>query len=255
MKRSVRILGRAAGIFVVGVTGLYVVLLGMEAYSQRQASLLLDRVEALRLGDPEANFDSAVKGFPVKKIRSGTLCTMTSGAYRFATLWRVIDELPEKPGSSIWTFCNRAGLRYWHLDVSSSSDGGHIRDLWAYLYVVGRYEGLGAEWRIAPAVPLPYSRNIGEPYDQRTYMTWYHITSSPSGEGFAIYATPKSTDNELTARKINRGCFLSFRGCDGLCELLPDAIPVLVGRQRDWGGGSCVPRSHCDFANKWDPCG
>jgi hypothetical protein len=118
MKRTLRILGTAAGIFLVGVIGLYLVLLGMKAYSQHQASHLLDRVETLRLGDPEANFDSAVKGLAVKKIPWGTLCTVTSGAYRFATLWRVIYEMPEKPGSSIWTFCNRAGLRYWRLDIS-----------------------------------------------------------------------------------------------------------------------------------------
>lgn len=255
MKTIVRMLRYASITIFVGVMVLYLVLLGMEAYSKHRASHLLDRIEALRLGDPKATFESAVKGLPVKNTSSGSLCTVTSGAYRFAGLWRVIWQLPGKPGSSFWTFCNRAGLRYWRLDISSSSDDGRIRALWASLYVVGRYESLGAEWRIAPAVPSPYNRNIREPYDQRTYMTWYHITSRPSGEGFAIYATRESTEDELMARKINRKCFLSFRGCDGLCELLPHAIPVLVDRHRDWGGGTCVPRSHCDFKNRWDPCG
>ncbi len=255
MKRTLKILKCSIVIVLIGVAGLYLVLLGMQAYSRRQASHLLDRIEALRLGDPETNFDSAVKGLPVKKTSSETLCTVTSGAYRFAALWRVIWKLPERPGSSIWTFCNRAGLRYWRLDISSSSESGRVRGLWADLYVVGRYEALGAEWRIAPTVPPPYDKRIRDPYDQRTYMTWYHITSRPSGEGFAIYATPASTERELLARQINRMCFLSFRGCDGLCELLPHAIPVLDDRHRDWGGGTCVPRSHCDFEEKWNPCG
>jgi len=122
MKRTFKILKCSIVIVLIGVAGLYLVLLGMQAYSRRQASHLLDRIEALRLGDPEANFDNAVKGLPVKKTSSETLCTVTSGAYRFAALWRVIWKLPERPGSSIWTFCNRAGLRYWRLDISSSSE-------------------------------------------------------------------------------------------------------------------------------------
>ncbi len=69
MKRTLKIFGCAIVIVLSGLTGLYVVLLGMQAYSQRQASHLLDRVEALRLGDSEASFDSAVNGFPLKKPR------------------------------------------------------------------------------------------------------------------------------------------------------------------------------------------
>jgi len=252
MKRTLKIFGCAIVIVLSGLTGLYVVLLGMQAYSQRQASHLLDRVEALRLGDSEASFDSAVNGFPLKKTSSGTLCTVTSGAYRFAALWRVIWELPEKPGSSIWTFCNKVGLRYWRLDVMSSAENGRIGDISTYLYVVGRYEALGAEWRIAPTVPSRYDQYLRAPYDQRTYMTWYHITSRPSGEGFAIHATPQTNQDDLLARRINRKCLFAFRGGDGLCELLPDAVPVLEERHTAWGGCSDVPRSWCDL--KYDNC-
>src|SRR5947209_18801340 len=73
MKRALKILGCAIVIVLIGVTGLYLVLLGMQAYSPRQASHLLDRIEALRVGDPAANFDSVIKGFPVKKTSSETL--------------------------------------------------------------------------------------------------------------------------------------------------------------------------------------
>jgi len=84
------------------------------------------------------------------------------------------------------------------------------------------------------------------------YMHWYHITSMPSGEGFRVYATNESTDKELRARHINPACLLSFRGCDGLCELLPDAVPVLNDRHRGWGGCCSVPRSWCEL--KDDDC-
>src|SRR5215472_1933487 len=113
MKRIVKVLRYASITALVSAMVLYLVLLGMEAYSKRQASHLLDRIEALRLGDPETTFDSAVKGLPVKNTSAGKLCTVSSGAYRFTALWRFIWWLPEKPGSSIWNICNRAGLRYW----------------------------------------------------------------------------------------------------------------------------------------------
>jgi len=78
-------------------------------------------------------------------------------------------------------------------------------------------------------------------------MHWFHITSLPGGEGFSINATPASTVQELASRRINRGCLFSSAGCDGLCELLPDAVPVLKERNRGWGGGTGVPKSKCDL--------
>ena len=36
--------------------------------------------------------------------------------------------------------------------------------------------------------------------------------------------------------RFNRACLLSFRGCDGLCELFPNAIPMLNEHHRSWGG-------------------
>jgi hypothetical protein len=77
-------------------------------------------------------------------------------------------------------------------------------------------------------------------------MGWYHITSVPSGEGFTVHATPISTEKELNARRINRGCLFSSRGCDGLCELLSEAIPVLRERNSSWGGWTDATPSKCE---------
>jgi hypothetical protein len=74
----------------------------------------------------------------------------------------------------------------------------------------------------------------------------------PSGEGFRVYAIKESTDKELRTRRINRTCLFSFRGCDGLCELIPDAVPVLIERHRSWGGCCSVPPSWYELKN--DDC-
>ena len=249
MQKVIRIFCYSIFTILVGFTLLYVLLLSMQAYSQHQASDVLDRLEALRVGDPEVKFENAIKGTPKTGNQFGeALYTVTSGPYRLPSILRLAEKMP----TSIWQLSNRLGLRYWRLDITSSSEKGRVRDVWAYSYVVGRHEALGAEWKIAPALPDVYELRSSRPDEQRTYMGWYHITSSPSGEGFSIYATPASTDPELMARHINRKCFLSIRGCDGLCELLPDAIPVLKQRNKGFGGCTSVPHSRCELPQERD---
>jgi hypothetical protein len=246
MKKVLRILGLAVTAVLIGVTLLYVALLTMQAYSKRQASRILDRAEALRVGAPQTNFEAAVEGCPLQRDSEGIGCVLTSGAYRFPTLWIELGKvLPDSWFEAIWGFSNRAGLRYWRLHIYASSQDGNLQKITANIYVVGRYEALGAEWGNRSELPSMYAGRARNADEQRTYLNWYHITSRPSGEGLGIYTTPQSTPKELLARRINRKCMLSFRGCDGLCELLPDAMPVLAARHQDLGG-TCVPRSPCE---------
>ena len=250
MQKAFRILGYFIFTITLGLTVLYISLLGMQAYSQHQASVVLDRLEALRVGDPEVKFEDAVKGISATRNQFGeVLYTLTSGSYRSRSLQRFAGTMPPW----LWRLSNGLGLRYWRLDITSHAENNQIKDVWVSSYLVGRYEALGAEWQIAPTVGPSLERLVRQANEHRTFLHWYHLMSRPSGEGFSIHVTPASTEKELLARQINRRCLLSFRGCDGLCELLPHAIPVLVDRHQDWGGGTCVPRSHCDFNNKWIP--
>ena len=144
------------------------------------------------------------------------------------------------------------GLRGRYLSVHARIDQPQIRSMAVTLIVVGRYESLGNMWQIADRVPQQYQKESLGTDDQRTYMAWIHITSIPPGEGLRLYATPTSTPQELQARHANPMCLFSFRGCDGLCELLPDAIPILNERKRGWGGCTGVPPSWCEL--KYDDC-
>jgi hypothetical protein len=225
--------------FFAALAAFYLFLLAEEAYSARQASKMLDGLEALRIEEPAEDFERAVKGCKIEKDNSNWSCTMIAGPFRRSFPWKQI-------GTTIQGL-NRAGLRYWRLVAFAVIKDDKIQSVSVVFFSNGRYEALGSRWAIADQIPSLYQPIAKDANQQRTFLGWYHITSVPSGEGFEVYATPASTDVELRARHINRRCFLSSRGCDGLCELLPDAIPVLRERNMSWGGWTGVPPSKCEW--------
>ena len=232
----------ALALLIASLVALYMCLLGMQAYSARQASIALSRLETLKLGDPAASYDQAVSGL---RNEAG-VHILTAGAFWFPELWDCAWKLPERSALELMHLSSRAGLRWWRLTTSASTQDGKIGGVFVRLMVAGRYETLGAAWALEPHIPSLYEQWPLSLDERRTYVGWFSITSWPSGEGFHINATGQSTGKELLARRINGKCLFSFRGCDGLCELLPDAVPVLQDRRRGWGGGTGAPRSACD---------
>ena len=228
--------------FVASLAALCGSLLGMQGYSAKQASTVLSQLESLKIGDPASSFDHAVSGL---RTEAG-VHVLTAGAFQFEQLWNLVWKLPQEWADELMYISSRAGLRWWRLTTSASVQEGRIRRVSVGFMVVGRYEMLGAGWSLAPDIPSFYERMPLTEDERRTHMGWFHITSMPSGEGFRIDATGQSTEKELHARRINSKCLLSFRGCDGLCDLLPRAVPVLRDRKSDWGGYTNVPRPACD---------
>ncbi len=221
---------------VCAVFAFYLLLLGAQAYSAARASRILDRLEALRVASPEGDFLRAVQGCRVEKTDIAYHCTLTAGAFAVTTPWTVLWRLPEPWASELSGILADAGLRWWRLDVNALMVNGRVSEFSTDLVVAGRVESLGAEWRIADMIPAHLKVANLPVEEQRTLMHYFAITSIPGGEGFAIDATPSSTQEELRARRINRHCLVAVRGCDGLRELLPDAVPVLKARNRGWGG-------------------
>jgi len=227
----------------------YLFLVAAERYSAWQASRILDRVESLRLGDAASSFESAVQGCETKKAGAIYDCNMVAGAFRFQVPWRLVSKLPGELGHDVEALAGQAAVRPWTLGVSCSVSGGRIDSISAHLWVAGRYETLGAEWSLAEKLPS-HLQGLARTADQQgTYLGYFHITSpgEVGGEGFGIHATVRSTEKELRARRINRRCLFTSRGCDGLCEILPEAIPVLRERGSGWGGSTGVPQSRCDW--------
>ena len=235
---------------------LYMAARGNQLYTARQADSILSRLEKLKVGDPVRGFQQAVSPCEVGTYTKDSTytCHLVAGPYRLSWLWQKIFDSPRGHGYWIYLAANRIGLRAWMLSSVAHTSDGKITAIRTDVWVPGRYEMLGATWRIGEAQAQQDLWRLLDTDDQRTYMNWYHITSDINGEGFAVKTTPQSTDEELAARHINAACLSSVSGCEGLCELMPRVVPILEKRGRGIGGcawGVPLPKCH----SKYDqPC-
>ena len=215
----------AVVVFIGIPVGLYVFLFTLQAYSVWQASRTLDRLEALRIGEPAQDCERALAHIERK---DGTR-TMAAGAYRFIWLtewaWKVEPLLADK-GIAL---ADRAGLRTWKLSANCSIRDGRVFGVAAGLVVDGHEEVLGGGWRLISAIPDDLLRHEANK-SVATSVHFAAIDGPPNGEDVEIYATTRSSPADLAARRINRRCLLSFRGCESPCELLPNAMPMFDAR-------------------------
>lgn len=244
--KKFRFLALLTAVFVGLPVAGYAALLAASALSAWRISRVLNDVENIRVGDPPANLLRAMRDCTIRQVESEYFCQIVHFQLQFAWLQTAISKLPEP-----WVWDDRfrrLGLRGQYLSIFATIDGRQVQSISAVLIVDGRYESLGQRWGLAGQIPQPY---LGDPSitleDRRTLMRWFHITNWRSGEGFHIDVTPASTSEELRARHPNLHCLFSFRGCDGLCELMPNAIPVLRQRKRGFGGCTNAPASHCEL--------
>jgi hypothetical protein len=128
---------------VLTLSAFYLILLGEERYSAWQASKMLDDLEAIRIGDPATNFERAARGCKIERTNSSRACIVTSGAFRWASPWVLMWKLPGAWAFKLSKWLDRAGLRYWKLDASSTVQDGRLQSVSVRLSVDGRYEELG----------------------------------------------------------------------------------------------------------------
>jgi hypothetical protein len=210
----------SAALVLVGIpVALYAFLFALQAYSVWQASRTLDKLEALRLGDSAQDCDRALKHL---RLEDG-MHTMATGGYRF-----------ERPLSWIWKtrlaykdipLADRAGLRSWKLWAGCGTKDGRVSSVTAMLIVNGKEEALGAGWWLTSVIPDFEPRHEPD-RNVATHVGSFSIDGSPNGAGVKIYTTARSSSAGLAARRVNRSCLLSFRGCESFCQLLPQAVPL-----------------------------
>jgi len=225
-------------IFAIGIASLiavplalYVSTLIMQAYSARQASKMLDALEAIRVGDPAWRLERAVPGCKVEEM-ADYRCEIFPGWGR--RQWLLLSKIPTDSYIKAIELLRRFGIQPWYVSVSSSVREGRVQEIRVVAMVVGRHKSLGAEWKIAESIPSPFHEpNLG-PDEKRTSIGGFSITSLPGGCGINIAVTPGSTPRELQARHISQACFLPFSGCNELNKLLPDAASVLGEHGQKW---------------------
>ncbi len=196
----------------------YLSLLTLQTYSAWQATRTLDRLEALRLGDPAAAFDRAVRSC---KAEYGTH-SLTAGAYRFDPLFDKLWNLAPPVAESLNHVLNLGGLHYWRLNAADSVQDGRIVVLSVGLMAVGGEGTFGVGWRITPAIPERCLRRLPDK-SIPTCVSSFAIDSDPGGEGYQFYLTDRSSIRDLNARIANRSCLFPLHSCKGVFELLPKA--------------------------------
>lgn len=199
-------------------TAPYGFLLILQTYSAWQARRTLDRLEALRLGDPAADFDRAVRSC---KAEYGTR-SLTAGAYRFALLVDKLWNLAPSIAEGVYDALNFGGLHYWRLNAADTVKDGRIVGLSVGLMAVGRGETFGAQWRIASTIPDRCLRGFQDK-NASTCVSPFAISSNPGGEGYRFFLTDRSSKRDLEARIVNRSCLFPFHSCKSIFEFLPRA--------------------------------
>jgi hypothetical protein len=239
--RKWKIFAIAIAFLIAVPLALYVSTLIMQVYSARQASKMLDALEALRVGDPVSSLERAVPGCKIEKLLSGYGCETFPGWGQWQ--WQLLSRVTFASDVRKPELLRRAGIQPWYVSVSSSVREGRIRGIRVLAVVVGRRKSLGAEWQIAESIPssLLHEPNPG-PDEKRTSIGGFSITSLPGGCGINIAVTPGSTPRELQARHINQACFLPFSGCSELNKLLPGAASVLDEHGQRWVDCQGVPQ-------------
>jgi hypothetical protein len=219
----------------------YISTLIAHAASARRASKMLDDLEAIRIGDPASNLEEAVPQCTLSQMEEKYRCEIFAGWGRWQ--WRnVLGHIPTEHYLPVIWRLRRLGIQPWDISVDASIRDGRIRNLRLEAFVVGGRKSLGTQWELNEKVPAQLIRSNMAADQTRTFVASYSTTSLPGGEGIRIIATPDSEPRELQARHINRACLRSFNRCDELCDLLPDAIPILDGR--DWHWADCMPDTH-----------
>jgi hypothetical protein len=226
----------------------YPVLLSLQRYSAWRASQMLRQLEALRPGSSQQDFEAAVQHCDFETFNGDKFYVLAAYPYRFGRVWQLFWKLPETWSEPVWDGLHRLGLRAWEIRVHSTIQASRIVSVSVRVWVPGRYETLGSMWTMADHA-MEFAGGGISGGNPPTLMHWYHITSNVSGEGYRISVTPRSSQEELRARHISSQCMLSFRGCDGLCELLPDAARLLHDRNSTFGGCTSTPKSQCELQN------
>jgi hypothetical protein len=202
---------------------LYLGLLTANFYSARRTAKMLNALESLRVGDPASRFYAAIRGCKTDKTPPPYDCMAVAEPLSFDWLQRAAWKAPNAEAFN--NLLSAAGLRGHFFIVNGIVEHEQIQEVGVTLIVAGRYESLGVKWAITGS-----REHLLNPEESRAYGRMFHITSQVGGEGFGFSATPATTEAELGMRHANPRCLFSFRGCESLCELLPNAIPTLKDR-------------------------
>jgi hypothetical protein len=228
----VRLLAVAVGVLLL----CYVTVQLLLAYQIHRASQMLAKVQSVNVGDSETSLGPILKRFGGYRwdVQLGALedynYVLEINPWRYPTV--VNHQRSEHPiGSGMTARFRRAlALRQWAVMSEISVKKQQVVAVQAETYVEGKTMWLGATWRLSEK-PREFARDPTAEYLQWPGPPELDFVSPAilemgrgGGTSWGFWVKPSSpTIQRQVANRWDFGCLDSFRGCDSLCDLLPEA--------------------------------
>jgi hypothetical protein len=206
------------------------------AYQIHRASQMLAKIQSVNVGDSEASLGPLLKRF------GGYRWDVQLGAHEDYNYVLEINpwhypalsnhhqsEHPIGIGMNA-RFRRALGLRQWLVMSGISVKRQQVVAVQAETYVEGKTMWLGTSWRFSEK-PRELDRNPTVDYLQWPPEPDLDFVSPAilemgrgGGTSWGFWVKPSSpTVQRRVANRWDLGCLNSFRGCDSLCDLLPEA--------------------------------
>ena len=231
-----RLFAVAAGLLLLCLVTVRLLL----AYQIHRASEMLAAVRTVNVGDSEDSIKPLLNRFDSYRsaIQLGALedynYVLEINPWRFPALTRSKPSGTDEPiGIGLNARFRRAiGFRYWTVMSEIAVKQHRVVAVQAETNVEGRTMWLGTSWRLSEK-PREFRRNPTAEYLQWPPEPDLEFVSpailemgTGGGTSWGFWVKPTSpTIQRRVADGWNFGCFDSFRGCDSVCELLPEAAP------------------------------
>jgi hypothetical protein len=254
MKRRALVIMRlfavAAGLLLLCLVTVRLLL----AYQIHRASEMLAAVRTVNVGDSEDSIKPLLNRFDSYRsaIQLGALedynYVLEINPWRFPALTRSKPSGTDEPiGIGLNARFRRAiGFRYWTVMSEIAVKQHRVVAVQAETNVEGRTMWLGTSWRLSEK-PREFQRDPTVEYLQWPPEPDLDFVSPAilemgmgGGTSWGFWVKPASpTIQRHVADRWNFGCFDSFLGCDGICDLLPEAAPYFKehGELAPKGGG------------------
>jgi len=230
----VRLLAVAVGVLLL----CYVTARLLVAYQIHRASQMLTKVQAVNVGDSEDSIRPMLKRFGGYRwdVQLGALedfnYVLEINPWRFPTLSNYKSNGREHPiGIGMNARFRRAlGFRQWLVVREIAVKKHQVIAVQSDVVVEGKTMWLGTSWRLSEK-PREFERDPTADYLQwpvppdLRFVSPANLEMATGGGSFwSFWTKPSSpTVQHQVSKRWDFGCLDSFRGCDSLCDLLPEA--------------------------------
>ena len=250
----------AARLLAVALSALllsYVAVRLLLEHQIRRASAMLAKVQSLNVGDSEESIKPLVKRYGGFRwdTQLGTHedynYVIEINPSRFPTL-RNFNSVPIAPHLNA-RLRRALGLRYWMMFSEIAIKKQQVAAVQAELCVEGRTMWLGSSWRFAEK-PREFDRDPNVEYLQwppkpdLDFVSPAILELTGGGTAWGFWVKPSSPEAERrVANQWNLRCLESLRGCDSVCDLLPQAAPFFKDHRElaPKGGGWDETSQNC----------